>query len=575
MRRFLPPPDKYAYHKNRRVPLWSRATVEAVAAQPQVADAVRELDALRAERQQVRKKQRSIRQHLLQYDVSSLIEAAREMPRRFVIHCGPTNSGKTYDALQALQAAQSGCYLGPLRLLALEVFDTLNRNGVRCSLLTGEEFIDVPFADITASTIEMCDYTLPYDVAVIDEAQLIADKERGGHWLGAILRVQAKEVHICVAPEGLPLIEGLVARTGSPYEVVTHERLTPLVYKGTFPANGYAFAQPGDAFIAFSRKVVLAIAAELEQHGIRASVIYGALPPQSRREEVRRFTEGENTVVVATDAIGMGVSLPIRRIIFCQSSKFDGKQTRPLNPTEIKQIAGRAGRYGKYDEGHVLAMDSAELFEQALDTPSPPITSATIPFPKEVLDGTFPLAKLLEAWRALPPVEGFHYEDMSEAMVLYRSLAEQLGPRIADYDEVDILRYITCPADVGNPNIVAYWTELACSLLDRELYPPAPEAVTDSLESCEESYRMLDVQHQMLTRAGIEVDVTQEKLTLEAYINEFLREDKSDMERSCLRCGKKLSPTSRSNLCDSCFQRMQGDRRSFYRWSQNQRRGRK
>ena len=90
--------------------------------------------------------------------------------RKFYLHVGPTNSGKTYQALQALRKASSGVYLGPLRLLALEVCETLNYDGIPCDLLTGEEAIEVPGANITASTIELCDYQKHYEVAVIDEA---------------------------------------------------------------------------------------------------------------------------------------------------------------------------------------------------------------------------------------------------------------------------------------------------------------------------------------------------------------------------------------------------------------------
>lgn len=506
----------------------------------------------RLEEQRRRERAQAAREHLLQYDVSSLIRAARQMDRWFVIHCGPTNSGKTYAALQALKAAKTGCYLGPLRLLALEVFDTLNQAGVPCSLLTGEESIDIPFSYITASTIEMCDLRTPVDVAVIDEAQLIADRNRGGHWLGAILRVPASEVHICVAPEGLQMVENLLQQMDAPYTLEYHQRLTPLVYEGSLPAGDYRCAQPGDAFIAFSRKAVLAVAAELESLGIHASVIYGALPPPSRREEVRRFAQGENTVVVATDAIGMGVSLPIRRVIFCQTSKFDGLTFRPLTATEIKQIAGRAGRYGKYDQGLVAVMESTKLIENALAQPAEPVTHATIPFPSEALGYDFSLAELLEAWRTLQPVDGFSYEDMSEARILYRNLASKMGSELSRYNEVDVLRCITCPADAKIPAVVGYWYDLTCALLRNQEKRPKPWIKYETLDDCELGYKLLDVQYQLLRRAGYQIDVTAKKQKLEERINELLQEDKQDMKRFCTRCGKALEATARFNICAAC-----------------------
>ena len=66
-------------------------------------------------------------------------------------------------------------------------------------------------------------------------------------------------------------------------------------------------------------------------------------------------TEGKTRIVVSTDAIGMGLNLPIRRIIFMETEKFDGVERRTLRPEEIKQIAGRAGRLGMYHKGYVGA----------------------------------------------------------------------------------------------------------------------------------------------------------------------------------------------------------------------------
>ncbi|MCD7792850.1 MAG: helicase [Oscillospiraceae bacterium] len=476
------------------------------------------------------------------------------MQRRFVIHCGPTNSGKTYASLQALKRAESGCYLGPLRLLALEVFDTLNSEDVLCSLLTGEESIEIPFSNITASTIEMCSFQQSYQVAVIDEAQLIADRVRGGHWLNAILRLRAEEIHICVAPEGLQLIENLIAQTLSPYEIIYNDRLVPLNYAGTIPPNDFTNTHPGDAYIAFSRKAVLGIAAELETLGIHASVIYGALPPQSRREEVRKFASGETTVIVATDAIGMGVSLPIRRVIFCQVSKYDGVEFRQLTPTEIKQISGRAVRFGKYDEGQVLTMEAGPMIEAALEADVEPFTTATIPFPKEALNGGFSLPKLLKAWGELPPVPGFCYEDMYDAGILYRSLVRRLKENIKEYPDDQIFRYITCPADTRNQAVIEYWTDLAVALMSGAASLPKPKVSTDSLTKCESSYKRLDVQYQMLRRAGIRIDVTAKKQEIEQRINGLLNEDKAQMRRTCSHCGILLPPTARFNMCDKCSQ---------------------
>jgi len=104
-----------------------------------------------------------------------LFPLARGMKRRFILHIGPTNSGKSYDAVNALKQAETGIYLAPLRLLAFEKFEELNMDGYPCSLKTGEEEIGIPFSNLQSSTIEILDFTKKYDVAVIDEGQMIAD----------------------------------------------------------------------------------------------------------------------------------------------------------------------------------------------------------------------------------------------------------------------------------------------------------------------------------------------------------------------------------------------------------------
>ena len=122
--------------------------------------------------------------------------------------------------------------------------------------------------------------------------------------------------------------------------------------------NGLA---SGDAVIAFSRKDVLTLSARYRDYGFSVATLYGALAPEVRRTEADRFASGEAEIVVATDAIGMGLNLPIRRVVFSTVHKFDGEQMRELNPTEVRQIAGRAGRFGRYPRGFVSAMDAPDL----------------------------------------------------------------------------------------------------------------------------------------------------------------------------------------------------------------------
>ena len=116
----------------------------------------------------------------------------------------------------------------------------------------------------------------------------------------------------------------------------------------------------GDAVVAFSRRDVLMLRDQIAAGGHLVSVIYGALPPEVRRREAERFAQGHSHILVATDAIGMGLNLPIRRVLFSTMSKFDGQADRPLNESEVHQIAGRAGRFGMHEEGFVGVLKEAE-----------------------------------------------------------------------------------------------------------------------------------------------------------------------------------------------------------------------
>lgn len=183
-------------------------------------------------------------------------------------------------ASSGLQQAATGVYLAPLRLLALEAQEVLLDAGVDCSLTTGEEE-DCREGDThVAATAEKLNLKQPYEVAVIDECQMIADRQRGYAWTRAILGVQAPEVHLCAAPEAKDLLVRLIESCGDSYEIVWHRRKTPLVCMDH--TVDYTRVQPGDALITFSKVGVLSVAEDLRQAGKKAAIIYGALPYATR-----------------------------------------------------------------------------------------------------------------------------------------------------------------------------------------------------------------------------------------------------------------------------------------------------
>lgn len=300
-------------------------------------------------------------------DYPQAFPLARSLERTIHFRLGPTNSGKTHDALEALKRAESGVYLAPLRLLAMEIRDRLVAQGIPCNLLTGEEHDLMEGARHTACTVEMMNPEQEVEVAVIDEIQMLQDASRGWAWTSALVGAPARDVYVCGADTVHQRCIEVLDAIGERHETMFLERKTPLVVEdapvGSRRGRKHTDAglQPGDAVIAFSRKDVLTLSARYRSQGLSVATIYGALAPEVRRTESERFAGGEADIVVATDAIGMGLNLPVRRVIFSTVHKFDGVETRPLNASEVQQIAGRAGRFGLHDEGRVTTLDREDL----------------------------------------------------------------------------------------------------------------------------------------------------------------------------------------------------------------------
>ncbi|MDR1299856.1 MAG: RNA helicase [Oscillospiraceae bacterium] len=425
----------------------------------------------------------------------------RLMKRNVIIHCGETNTGKTYSALQVLMNAKTGVYLAPLRLLALEIYQTLNNSGVLCDLLTGEEKLKVDGAKHISSTIEMLNLDYEYEVALIDEAQLIADPQRGSSWTKAILGVRAKELIICCSNNAVPLIKKLVEDCGDTYTIEEHEREIPLVFE-----NGqYSFPDhvlPGDAIIAFSRRRVLEMADTLASRGIKTSVIYGALPPESRRIQIKRFTDGESSVIIATDAIGMGLNLPVKRIVFTQVEKFNGFERRLLTAGEVKQIAGRAGRKNIYDVGYVASCTSQWRIESRLKAGLPELQYAYyLPIEQYVLN--LPLGTLRQRLKACM--------DSREIKYIYKGDLTEPLKLLTDIEPYDCLsmreqyRMIFVPFDANNGGLWAIWRSYV-DLYARGLPIPEPELGVRFLDEWEYAYKRLDLYYSFCSAMGTEMD---------------------------------------------------------------------
>lgn len=237
----------------------------------------------------------------------------RQFQRTWYLHVGPTNSGKTYHALKRLTESGSGCYAGPLRLLAHEVFERMNTQGTLCNLVTGDDRKMLSeLAQLTSCTVEMVDLNKPMEVCVLDEIQMIGDRDRGWAWTQALLGVKAKEVHLCGEERTVELIQNLAATMGEKLVIRHYKRLGPLEMMPKSLDGDLHKLERGDCIVTFSRKTIFAIQREIEATtGKKCAVIYGSLPPETRSLQAKLFNDPNNDyeILVASDAVGMGLNL--------------------------------------------------------------------------------------------------------------------------------------------------------------------------------------------------------------------------------------------------------------------------
>uniref|UniRef100_A0A8B9VRR2 ATP-dependent RNA helicase SUPV3L1, mitochondrial n=1 Tax=Anas zonorhyncha TaxID=75864 RepID=A0A8B9VRR2_9AVES len=353
---------------------------------------------------------------------------ARAIQRKIIFHAGPTNSGKTYHAIQRFLSAKSGIYCGPLKLLAHEIFQKSNAANVPCDLVTGEERVyaneDARQASHIACTIEMCSTNTPYEVAVIDEIQMIRDPARGWAWTRALLGLSAEEIHVCGEAAAIDLVTELMYTTGEEVEVRNYERLTPLTVLD-YALESLDNLRPGDCIVCFSKNDIYSVSRQVEARGLECAVIYGSLPPGTKLEQAKKFNDPDDPckILVATDAIGMGLNLCIKRIIFNSIVKptineKGEKEIDLITTSQALQIAGRAGRYGSsFKQGEVTTMHRDDLaqLKEILSEPVRPVKAAGLHptaeqiemFAYHLPDAT--LSNLIDIFVSLSQVDGLYF----------------------------------------------------------------------------------------------------------------------------------------------------------------------
>ena len=486
-----------------------------------------------------------------------LYPKARQLRRHFILHIGVTNSGKTHQAIEALKKAQHGIYLGPLRLLAYEQYERLNAAGVPCRLVTGEERQEVENARVQASTVEVADLEDFYDVAVIDEAQMLSDESRGGAWVSALMGLCAREIHVCAAPYAERILLNLIRECRDEAEIVRHERMADLVLEKepfAFPGD----VQKGDVLIVFSKGNVHGVASELQARKKNCSVIYGSLPYDVRHNEAQRFSAGETDIVVATDAIGMGMNLPVRRVIFLEDTKFDGRNRRLLKPEEVTQIAGRAGRYGLYDTGYVNAPEEVrDHIYASMEAYIPPIRNAVVRFPETLVDIDARLSDLISRWMEMEDRPGFVKQDMAAQQKLLRLIENETD------DKHLLYRLIMIPFDEEDAELVKIWKEIALSMIwntrfdERQYIPLLKESYSASeLSALEHLYEICDLIYYYVDNLLQEdaSELMEVKRQISMHIIHILETSRLQ-PRKCRRCGRRLAWNHPFGICSQCWEK--------------------
>jgi ATP-dependent RNA helicase SUPV3L1/SUV3 len=509
-------------------------------------------------------------------DLTVRLPSRAHEPETVIAHLGPTNSGKTHDALRFLVETGRGVYAAPLRMLAQEAHRRLAEElGDGVGLVTGEERVN-PDAPIICCTAEMA--PMHGETLVLDEVQWAEDEERGSAWTRLMLGGDYRHILLLGAVEALPLVEYAFPQV----EVRFFERKAPLEWTGK---KGIAGLRPGTVVVAFSRRAVIGLASELNQlHPGKVAVLYGAMPLASRREEIDRFLSGAAEVCTATDVLGHGVNLPCETLLFAETDKFDGRERRDLEPWEIAQIAGRAGRFGFHERGLVGVLTGVPWAH-----PDPELVRSALTPHVELAGGHYGY-RVVDTGRIRPQLSDLNVarvDELEPALHAWRQAAlrywsvegwltvESIAPLLARLDAVrdalhhsrrkldlqDVWKLMQAPIDEDALPLLG---TLACAVAGDTpqktvigwiLQPERLRAA--SLEEAEQAAREASIlrwfalQYPGVAGVTIEKAAALEEAAAKRVVQELRAEIDDPTIGRCRACGARTAPWA--TLCDRCF----------------------
>ena len=423
----------------------------------------------------------------------------------------------------------------------------------------------------------MAKLTEEFECVVIDEIQMITDSQRGWAWTRALINVNADEVHLCGDHSVLDLIKQILKLTGDELVIHEYKRKTSL----TVMKNNIRLVdlEKNDALIVFSRRNALKFKRDLENLNFKVSIVYGRLSPEVRREQARKFDEGETDIIVATDAIAMGMNLPIKRIVFSATSKFWDGQEFPLTDSELKQIAGRAGRFGRFPEGFVTTLQKVEdgnnivktalnqdLDQKELAMVGPDLEifrSVNLALEESNLK-TLSLSEFLRLFNTMTFEKPFYCVDLKEMIELAETVED--ADKLEILSDAEIFGFACAPVNQGLMEHVQYYVWILTHYVGKNMITNEEIDVDnediDYLETaikCVELYQWL-ARHFDNNYFSFDIEnLNHNKSLAIEKLNQMLSEK---ITQKCSSCGCKLPDDHRFNICEDCFSERRGRRPS-------------